>query len=42
VHGRVAAAIRASEKARYTCVTYDLLDAPSAPPRGMGRGASLQ
>lgn len=40
VHERVAEAMRTREKYRFTCVTFDLLDAPDAPPRGVGRGAS--
>jgi len=40
LHERVAQAMRSSEKHRFPCITYDLLDAPDAPPVGIGRGAS--
>jgi hypothetical protein len=42
LHGRVAESMRSNEKYRYTCVTFDLLDGPSGPPTGLGRGASSQ
>lgn len=40
LHERVAQAMRASEKYRFTAVTFDLLDEPGVPPRGIGRAVS--
>jgi hypothetical protein len=42
LHERVAQSMRASEKSRFTAVTFDLLDAPGVPPRGMGRAVPLR
>ncbi|HET6348229.1 MAG TPA: NUDIX hydrolase [Candidatus Krumholzibacteria bacterium] len=40
LHERLAEAMRKSEKYRFTCVTFDLLDAPDGAPHGTGRAAS--
>jgi hypothetical protein len=40
LHERLAEAMRSSEKYRFACITFDLLDAPDAPPRGVSRAAS--
>ncbi|HEX6790630.1 MAG TPA: NUDIX hydrolase, partial [Candidatus Krumholzibacteria bacterium] len=40
LHERVAESMRSSEKYRFTCITYELLDAPDAAPRGMSRTAA--
>jgi hypothetical protein len=42
LHERLAGAMRSSEKYRFPCVTFDLLDAPGVPPRGMGRASPAQ
>ena len=38
LHERVARAMRATEKYRFTYITFDILDASGVPPRGVGRG----
>jgi hypothetical protein len=40
LHERLAEAMRSSEKYRFTYITYDLLDAPGATPRGVARNAA--
>jgi len=40
LHERIAAAMRSAETSRFVCVTYDLLDAAGAAPRGVGRTGS--
>jgi hypothetical protein len=40
LHERVAEAMRSTEKYRFTCITFDLLDAPDASPRGVSRNAA--
>jgi hypothetical protein len=40
LHERVAEAMRSTEKYRFTYITYDLLDAPGASPRGVSRNAA--
>lgn len=42
LHERLAEAMRSTEKYRFNCITFDLLDAPDLAPRGAGRAASVQ